>query len=181
MPKKSDLIRKARKAKTIRQVAAIPCRLNDFGMPEVMLVTSRTTQRFIIPKGWPMKGKSARKVAALEAREEAGVTGKALREPVGRYRYWKRLSDCFVPIEVTVYLVVVSAVTGEWKEQSARRRAWLSLDDALTLIDEPELAAIVESSGIAARLGGGADSARSGYKTVRDDRAGSPSATAASP
>ena len=152
MPKKSELIRKARKAKTIPQVAAIPCRLNDLGMPEIMLVTSRTTQRFIIPKGWPMKGKSARKAAALEAREEAGVVGKALREPIGHYAYWKRLADCFVPVRVTVYLVAVDAVASEWKEEGARQRAWVSAEEAAILIDEPQLAALIDSVGIAARL-----------------------------
>ena len=152
MPKKSKLIQKARKAKTIRQVAAIPCRLNDAGMPEVMLVTSRATQRFIIPKGWPMKGKSEPKVAAIEARQEAGVTGKVLQEPVGRYSYWKRLADCFVPVEVTVYVVRVTSVAAKWDEQRSRRRAWLGIEDAVMLIDEPELAAIVEKMDFPALL-----------------------------
>jgi len=150
MPKKSKLVEKARKAKTIRQVAAIPCRLNDDGTPEVMLVTSRETQRFIIPKGWPIKGKSEPKVAAIEAREEAGVTGKVLREPVGRFSYWKRLADCFVPVEVTVYVVRVTGVAARWDEQAVRRRAWLGIEDAVMLIDEPELAAIIESIDFAA-------------------------------
>jgi 8-oxo-dGTP pyrophosphatase MutT (NUDIX family) len=117
-----------------------------------MLVTSRTTQRVIIPKGWPMKGKSEPKVAAIEAREEAGVTGKVLREPIGRYSYWKRLSDCFVPVEVTVYVVKVTKVARKWEEQAVRRRAWLGLDDAVTLIDEPELAAIVATADFPALL-----------------------------
>lgn len=152
MPKKSKLIQKARKAKAIRQVAAIPCRLNDAGEPEVMLVTSRTTQRVIIPKGWPMKGKSEPKVAAIEAREEAGVTGKVLQEPIGRYSYWKRLSDCFVPVEVTVYVVKVTKVARKWEEQAERLRAWLGVGDAVTLIDEPELAAIVAEADFPALL-----------------------------
>ena len=152
MPKKSKLVAKARKAKTISQIAAIPCRLNEAGAPEVMLVTSRETQRFIIPKGWPIKGKSEPKVAAIEAREEAGVTGKVVREPVGRYSYWKRLADCFVPVEVTVYVVRVTAVAARWDEQAVRRRAWLGIEDAVMLIDEPELAAIIGTTDFAALL-----------------------------
>ena len=143
MPKKSKLVQKARKAKTIRQVAAVPCRLNGAGAAEVMLVTSRGTQRFIIPKGWPMKGKSEPKVAAIEARQEAGVTGEVLPEPIGRYSYWKRLADCFVPVEVTVYVVRVTSVAAKWEEQPQRRRKWLGIEDAALLIDEPELAAII--------------------------------------
>lgn len=152
MPKKSKLIQRARKARPIRQVAAIPCRLNEDGEPEVMLVTSRTTQRFIIPKGWPMKGKSNPKVAAIEARQEAGVTGRVLSEPIGSYSYWKRLSDCFVPVEVTVYVVNVAEVAAQWDEQPQRQRAWLGVGDAVTLIDEPELAAIIAKADFPALL-----------------------------
>jgi len=152
MPKKSKLIQRARKAKPIRQVAAVPFRLNEDGKPEVMLVTSRGTQRFIIPKGWPMKGKSKPKVAAIEARQEAGVTGKVLDDPIGSYSYWKRLADCFVPVEVTVYVVSVKDVAAKWDEESERRRAWLGIGDAVTLIDEPELAAIIAEADFSALL-----------------------------
>ena len=98
---KKKAVRKARRGERIRQVAAIPFRLDVDGNFEVMLVTSRTTKRFIVPKGWPMKGKSGRKVAEIEAREEAGVSGRALREIAGTFRYWKRMSDGFVPVQVT--------------------------------------------------------------------------------
>jgi 8-oxo-dGTP pyrophosphatase MutT (NUDIX family) len=50
-----------------------------------MLVTSRATRRFIVPKGWPMKGKSGRKAAMIEAQEEAGVVGNIVKEPAGAY------------------------------------------------------------------------------------------------
>ena len=72
MPKEKQIIRKAKKGKPIRQVAAVPFRLNAEGKVEVLLITSGATKRFIVPKGWPMKGKSGRKAATTEAREEAG-------------------------------------------------------------------------------------------------------------
>ncbi|TIX93947.1 MAG: NUDIX hydrolase, partial [Mesorhizobium sp.] len=78
----------ARKGERIRQVAAIPFRLSEHGNVEVMLVTSISTMRFIVPKGWPMKGKSGRKAATIEAQEEAGVLGKTLKQPAGTYSYW---------------------------------------------------------------------------------------------
>jgi 8-oxo-dGTP pyrophosphatase MutT (NUDIX family) len=137
-------VRKARKGKPIRQVAAIPFRLRD-GKPEVMLVTSRGTRRFIVPKGWPMRGKSGRQAALIEAREEAGVVGETRKEPLGKYRYWKRLSDAFVPVEVTVYLLVADEIMPEWKEAQTRERAWLPPADAALLIDEPELATLVRA------------------------------------
>ena len=87
---KKKVVRKARKGERIRQVAAIPFRLGERGDVEVMLVTSISTRRFIVPKGWPMKGKNGRKAATIEALEEAGVLGKTLKQPAGTYSYWKR-------------------------------------------------------------------------------------------
>src|SRR5690606_13598105 len=73
MAAKKNALRKALKGEPVRQVAAIPFRILQDGSMEVMLVTSRETQRFVVPKGWPMKGKSSRKTAAIEAEQEAGV------------------------------------------------------------------------------------------------------------
>ena len=74
-----------------RQVAALPFRINGI-RPEVMLITSRETGRWIIPKGWPQKGRSPRAVAIREAYEEAGLKGRIRKRPVGTFRYQKRLS-----------------------------------------------------------------------------------------
>lgn len=142
MGKEKKAVRKARKGKPIRQVAAVPVRIRD-GKPEVMLVTSRGTRRFIVPKGWPMKGRSGREAARIEAFEEAGVVGKALKKPLGAYSYWKRLSESFVPVEVTVYLLLADETLPDWDEASTRERAWLPPVDAATLVDEPELASLI--------------------------------------
>ena len=145
MAAKKNAIRKAREGETIRQVAAIPYRLNERGELEVLLITSRETKRFIVPKGWPMKGKSGRKVAAIEAMEEAGVVGKAEKAPGGTYSYWKRLSNRFVRVNVVVYLLAVTEELATWKERKTRQRAWLSPAEAALLIDEPELATLVRN------------------------------------
>ena len=58
-----------------KQVAALPVRRGEDGSLEVLLVTSRETGRWVIPKGWPSKRLSDREAAAREARQEAGVTG----------------------------------------------------------------------------------------------------------
>lgn len=142
---KKKAVRRAQRGERIRQVAALPFRLDAKGRIKVMLVTSRETRRFIVPKGWPMKGKSRRKAATIEAEEEAGVTGKALREPLGNYSYWKRLTAEFVRVDVTVYLLAVSDEHLDWREAKSRQRAWLSPGDAAILIDEPELATMVKA------------------------------------
>lgn len=145
MSREKRLVRRAKDKKPIRQVAAIPFRSTTNGI-EVMLVTSNTTRRFIVPKGWPMKRKSGRETAREEAREEAGVTGAILRKPLGGYSYWKRLSERFVKIDVKVYLLEVGeTLEDEWEEGAKRERAWLSPANAAALIDEPELASLVSS------------------------------------
>ncbi|MEN9850080.1 MAG: hypothetical protein RL128_243, partial [Pseudomonadota bacterium] len=45
------------------------------GKVEVLLITSRDTGRWVIPKGWPIDGLAPAQTAAREAWEEAGVEG----------------------------------------------------------------------------------------------------------
>lgn len=66
--------------KILRQVASLPLRRSEDGKIEVLLVTSRETRRWIIPKGWPMKGKKQHEAAAIEAEEEAGVIGNTSKK-----------------------------------------------------------------------------------------------------
>ena len=127
------------------QYAALPYRVRRDGTVEVRLITSRETRRWVIPKGWPMKGKSGKKTAAIEAREEAGVSGKMLKTPLGTYDYWKRLKTRFVKIRVTVHMLKVEDVLADWEESAKRHRAWLSPEDAALLVDEPELGTLVRS------------------------------------
>ncbi len=145
---KKKVLRKAKKGEKIRQVAAIPFRIGLDGDMQVMLVTSRETRRFILPKGWPMKGKSGRKAATIEALEEAGVVGKTLKEPAGTYHYWKRLPAAFVRVDVTVYMLEVTEQLKKWQEAGRRDRAWLRPEQAAMLIDEPELATLVRNLSI---------------------------------
>lgn len=143
MKRTRKAIRRAKKNKPIRQVAVIPYRISTSGELQVMLITSRSTRRFIVPKGWPEKNRSDRKTAALEALEEAGAAGKIHKRPIGRYRYWKRFRSGFVPVVVTVHLLSVETLHDDWKEARARRRAWLAPADAATLVDEPQLVTLL--------------------------------------
>ena len=126
-----------------QQIAALPYRIGNEGALEVLLVTSRETGRWIIPKGWPMKNKKPHKAAAQEAVEEAGVKGTVASTPVGRYRYWKRRTRDFVLCEVNVYPLEVSKQLKTWPERGQRDVRWFTPDEAALHIDEPELAALV--------------------------------------
>jgi 8-oxo-dGTP pyrophosphatase MutT (NUDIX family) len=133
----------ARKGQSIRQVGALAYRRRPSGIPEIVLVTSRGTSRFVIPKGWRMKGKLNSSAAALEARQEAGVVGRVSEKPIGSYRYWKRLRTLFVPVTVVVYALEVESELPHWSEKKQRRRQWLSPEEAASLVDEPELASLI--------------------------------------
>lgn len=125
------------------QVAAVPVRQSSSGSLEVLLVTSRTTQRWIVPKGWPIKGLDDNDAAAREAFEEAGVVGRIGKKPVGRYTYWKRLDDHFVLCEVKLYRLGFERQLERWSEQSQRRCHWFSREDAADLVDEPGLKTLI--------------------------------------
>ena len=131
-------------AKKSRQVAALPYRFDD-GELRVLLVTSRETQRWIIPKGWPMKGKKPHRAAEREALEEAGVKGRIDRKSIGRYEAWKRLTDHFVLCTVKVYPLEVREQRKKWREQTERRAVWFKAQDAADLVDEPGLRTIIRA------------------------------------
>ena len=125
------------------QVGALPFRATPTGALEILLITSRETSRFIIPKGWPMKRLTDAAAAAREAYEEAGVSGKLRRQPIGAYLYRKRVAGRFETIKVTVYALEVQVQHEEWPEKGARQLRWVSREEAATLVDEPGLIKLI--------------------------------------
>ena len=130
----------------LNQVCALPFRRDKQGNIEIMLITTRQTRRFTLPKGWGMKGRSDRKTARIEAREEAGVEGRIADEAVGSYFYWKRTGRCFLPVRVTVYPLKTRRMLSRWKERRERLRKWLRPDEAALLVDEPELVSLLRQA-----------------------------------
>lgn len=128
--------------KPLIQVAALPFRL-EAGVLEVLLITSRETGRWVIPKGWPMKGRSGRGAAAREAEEEAGILGKIRKKPIGSYTYWKRRTDRFDLVQVDVFPLKVERQLENWRERGQRRLAWFEPERAAELVDEPGLSDLI--------------------------------------
>lgn len=130
-----------------RQVAALPIRRCPDGTWQVLLVTSRETGRWIIPKGWLEREKRPHAQAALEAFEEAGVEGEIGREPIGSYRYDKhfrgRKKTRTVECEVTVYPLKVERQRPSWPERDQRSTSWFAPGEAAKLVDEAGLAMIL--------------------------------------
>ncbi|WP_353620600.1 NUDIX hydrolase [Paracoccus albus] len=107
---------------------------------KVLLITSRGTGRWIIPKGWPMSGRSASGAALLEAWEEAGVRGTAKEKPIGYYGYNKGQGHGLtIPINVQVHLIRVNKMDSEFPEANERSRKWFTPAEAAKLVDEDEL------------------------------------------
>ena len=129
------------------QVAALPIRTDATGGFEVLLISSRETHRWIIPKGWPMKGRKDHQAAAQEALEEAGVIGKVRKHPIGAYTYQKRLNDRMQPCRVMVYRLDVDAQKKTWPEKDQRERRWFKATDAADLVSEPGLASMILNLG----------------------------------
>lgn len=126
------------------QFAALPYRLTAEGGLEILLITSRSTRRWIIPKGWPMGKRPAHKVAAQEAAEEAGVEGKIGKSAIGSYHYDKVLSTGAVAhCRVDVYALEVRRQKSAWPERKRRERRWMDLAEAAGLIDDVELAPLI--------------------------------------
>lgn len=141
MAKKKQSKRRATDGRPLSQVAALPFRIAEDGNVEVLVMTSRETQRVIIPKGWPIRNRKDWKSAQIEARQEAGVIGDMGRKRLGQYLYWKRLEGHFALVKVSVYPLAVRRQLADWPERHERAQTWLSPEDAALLVDEPDLGA----------------------------------------
>jgi 8-oxo-dGTP pyrophosphatase MutT (NUDIX family) len=125
------------------QYGALCWRLGGDGV-EVLLITSRDTGRWVIPKGWPMPGLAPEDAAAQEAWEEAGVDGQISPLCIGRFGYQKCLSvSASVPCAVSVYGLKVANVAKSFPEAKERQRKWFPLSEAAGLVAEPDLARII--------------------------------------
>ena len=140
---------------TVRgQVGALCYRIAPAGGVEVLLVTSRDTGRWIIPKGWPMPDRPAAAAALREAFEEAGVEGDPGSDAVGIFTYPKRLGDGqTVTCLVSVYPIRVMRQRSRFPEAGERRREWLSPEAAASRVQEPELAELLRGFDPAASEG----------------------------
>lgn len=127
----------------VLQLAALCHRETDTGR-EVLLVTS-SHGRWILPKGWPIDGKTGGETALQEAWEEAGVkTGQVTKVPVGTYPTVKRLDDGpELKCDMTVYAVQVQDVANDYPEADRRERRWVSLDKATEMVDDDGLRALL--------------------------------------
>lgn len=111
---------------------------------EVLLITSRDTGRWVIPKGWPMKGRASHAVAEREAYEEAGVKGKVHKQAIGYYMYQKGLEQGMkLPCKVHVYALEVDDLSKSFPEKGVRRLEWVGCAEAASRVAEPGLKKLI--------------------------------------
>ena len=133
----------SKKASYGRQYAALPLTEQDHEM-RVMLVTSRDTGRWVLPKGWAEKGLTGPQLAAKEAFEEAGIVGDVSSDPVGKYHYAKAMpKGRTVECAVVVFPLWVGRLLEDWPEREQRRREWFTFGQAAMAVDEGELVTLL--------------------------------------
>jgi 8-oxo-dGTP pyrophosphatase MutT (NUDIX family) len=129
------------------QCAALPFRI-DSGNLQILLITSRETGRWVIPKGWPTRGLRPREVAAREALEEAGLIGRIVgKRSIGSYHYTKRLPDNRETLcRVKVFLLSVDHQLDDWPEKAQRECRWVAPQMAAHMVDEGGLSEILRAA-----------------------------------
>lgn len=133
----------ARKGDVRSQFAALCYRIRR-GKVQVLLITSRGSKRWIVPKGWPMDGETPARAALQEAWEEAGVTGRSVGGCLGVYSYDKTMPDGeIIPVLVLLYPVEVKALAKNFPEVGQRRRKWVSRKKAMKMVSEPDLGRLI--------------------------------------
>jgi 8-oxo-dGTP pyrophosphatase MutT (NUDIX family) len=111
---------------------------------QILLITSRRRKRWIVPKGWPMDGKTPAQCAAIEAWEEAGVVGKESDACIGVYSYARiREGEENLPCLAMLYPVKVKSLKNKFPEAKGRRRKWVSRKKAAKMVSERELGKLI--------------------------------------
>lgn len=131
----------------LTQYGVIPVRRAAGGGLEVLLITSRDTGRWVVPRGNPIPGKSPAQSAAQEAWEEAGIVGEVEPEAIGRYSYEKRRRlGIAVPAVVHLFRMTVAEIRQDWPEKGQRERRWFAPEEAARSVHEAELAQLIRSA-----------------------------------
>ncbi len=127
----------------LRQAGAIPFCCEGKGL-KVLLITSRDTGRWVIPKGRVEQGHTPARTAEIEALEEAGIIGNLLVPPLGFYTYGKRLKPGIVqPTSVEVYALEFQKQLKKWPERSERRLEWMDVPTAAAAFSEQGLSILM--------------------------------------
>lgn len=128
------------------QYGTLPYRFTETNSLGVLLVTTRRTRRWIVPKGWPIKGLNPPQSAAREAYEEAGIRGTVGAKSIGVFPYEKCLdaNGVTVPCEVRLFPMFVKRQLETWPEAHEREARWFEPAKALSAVKDASLRELIE-------------------------------------
>jgi 8-oxo-dGTP pyrophosphatase MutT (NUDIX family) len=129
------------------QVGALCWRRHGGGV-QVLLITSRETGRWVIPKGGLIAGKTEAESAMAEAWEEAGVVGHPSAEAaLGCFDYQKinRKIQISRRCDVTVFALKVDRLIRDYPERGQRKRKWFTAEKASVHVMEAGLRALFQA------------------------------------
>jgi 8-oxo-dGTP pyrophosphatase MutT (NUDIX family) len=105
----------------------------------LVLITSRRSENWVIPKGYIEKGLTPAESAAKEAFEEAGLIGRVHHEVAGKYRY-RKYGKLF---SVRLYPLFIDKMLDEWDEMHDRRRVLVTPTEAIDMVAHENLRRII--------------------------------------
>jgi 8-oxo-dGTP pyrophosphatase MutT (NUDIX family) len=144
--KQKTLSLAAKNKRDVRSQFGALCYRFEGGKLQILIVTSRRSRKWIVPKGWPMSGKTPAQTAGVEAWEEAGVIGKANENCIGHYSYTKDAGRFgMLPCVVSLFAIKVKRTAQKYPENSLRKRRWVGQKKAANLVHEPELAQLIRN------------------------------------
>jgi 8-oxo-dGTP pyrophosphatase MutT (NUDIX family) len=133
----------------LTQYGVIPVRRTADDGIEVLLITSRDTGRWVVPRGNPIPGKSPAESAAQEAYEEAGIIGPVEAEAIGLYSYEKRRRlRGPLPAVVHLFRMDVAEERDDWPEKGQRERRWFRAEEAAAAVHEADLAGLIRRASV---------------------------------
>lgn len=121
------------------QAAALPFRYKNDAL-QIMLITSRKSRKWIIPKGLMEEGLAKYELAIKEAYEEAGIAGRVTTQSLGIYQYEKWGGIC----KVSVFSLQVDKILDRWPEDNFRDRKWFNPEEAINIVENSELKGIIK-------------------------------------
>jgi len=126
----------------VHKVGVIPFDVKDDRIA-ILFVTSQRRGRWIFPKGDLKAKESHKKACKREAFEEAGVSGKILKNYPMTVTIGKSGNNGIEQVAVTYYPMLVTSQEDKWPEDDKRERHWGLLNDAPRVIDRHDFLELI--------------------------------------
>ena len=134
------------KEKIVEQSGVIAYGLNE-GNLSLVLITSKSTKRWVVPKGHIEPNLTAKESAEQEAFEEAGIEGVVSDVTVGSYDYTKHDKEDSNIYRVSLFPMEIQRLHNDWPEANLRARQWMTIPQAVNAVNEETLKLLLKNFG----------------------------------